>query len=33
MPERLHIQAKSITQAYSKLVRLFDQHCVDLDSR
>lgn len=32
MPERLHIQAKSITQAYSKLVRLFDQHCVDLNS-
>ena len=33
MPERLHTQAKSITQAYSKLVRLVDQHCMNLNSR
>ena len=32
MPTRLFIHAESITEAYSKLVRVFDEHGVDLDT-
>lgn len=33
MPTRLSISAGSVTEAYSKLVRVFEQHGVDLDTR
>jgi hypothetical protein len=32
MPTRLSIHAQSLTEAYSKLVRVFDEHGVDLDA-
>ena len=32
MPVRLSIQAESITGAYSRLVRVFNEHGVDLDN-
>lgn len=32
MPTRLSIHAQSITEAYSKLVRVLDEHGVDLDT-
>ena len=32
MPTRLSIHAQSVTEAYSKLVRVFDEHGVDLDT-
>jgi hypothetical protein len=32
MPKQLKIQAQSVTEAYSKLVRVLDEHDVDLDT-
>jgi hypothetical protein len=32
MPMRLSIRARSVTEAYSKLVRVLDEHGVDLDT-